>query len=310
LLEMEKNVENVTAAVLDPPAEVLQPSSQALPLVLASPHSGAVYPGDLIAASRLDPHALRRSEDSYVDEIFATAAASLGVPLLRARFARAYLDANREMYELDPAMFEEPLPSFVNSRSPRVQVGLGTIARIVSSGEEIYGRKLSYAEAEKRIETLYKPYHETLQRLLDATLARFGFHILVDCHSMPSAGAESRAGGVAAGRGRVDIVLGDCHGTSCHPLVQETAHRVLTARGYVVARNSPYAGGFTTAHYGRPADERHALQIEINRSLYMDERTLRRRPYFRQLAADMGEVIAALGRLDRAALQPQRRAAE
>jgi len=307
---MEESVELVTAAALDPPVEVLQPAPQALPLVLASPHSGTVYPADLIAASRLDPHALRRSEDSYVDEIFATAAASLGVPLLRARFARAYLDANREMYELDPTMFEEPLPSFVNSRSPRVQVGLGTIARIVSSGEEIYGRKLRFAEAEQRIETLYKPYHETVRRLLDATLASFGFHILVDCHSMPSAGAEARAGGVAAGRGRVDIVLGDCHGTSCHPLVHETAHRVLTARGYVVARNAPYAGGFTTAHYGRPADERHAIQIEINRSLYMDERTLRRRPYLRQLAADMGEVIAALGTLDRAALQPQRRAAE
>src|ERR1700736_6935737 len=143
-----------------------QPAPRSLPLVLASPHSGSEYPADLLAASRLDPLALRRSEDSFVDDLFA-AAPSLGAPLLSARFPRAYVDVNREAYELDPAMFADALPGFVNTRSPRVRMGLGTIARVVASGEEIYARKLSFAEAKQRIDALYYPYHETLRGLIE-----------------------------------------------------------------------------------------------------------------------------------------------
>jgi N-formylglutamate amidohydrolase len=288
-----------------PPIEIIAPAAQRIPLILASPHSGAFYPPGLLAASRLDPHALRRSEDSFVDEIFA-AGPALGAPLLRARFARAYLDANREPYELDPAMFEDVLPNFVNTTSPRVQVGLGTIARIVATGEDIYAGKLRFADAEARIERLYRPYHRALAELIAATQQHFGYYLLVDCHSMPSVSGPHERGG----RPRVDFVLGDCHGAACHPALIETAQRLITAKGYSVARNAPYAGGFTTGHYGRPRDGGHALQIEINRSLYMDERTISRKPFLAHLADDMRDLVATLGAIDPALLLPMREAAE
>lgn len=287
-------------APLRPAVEVVAAGEQTVPMVLASPHSGTTYPPDLLAASRLDPLALRRSEDSFVDELFGDAP-GLGAPLLRAHFARAYLDPNREAFELDPAMFEDPLPDFVNSQSPRVRVGLGTIARVVASGEEIYARKLKFSEAAQRIEMLYRPYHRTLQQLLDATQERYGFAILLDCHSMPSAGGDRDRRDRSP---RADMVLGDCHGTACHPVITETAHRVLNAKGYTTALNTPYAGGFTTAHYGRPAAGTHCLQIEINRALYMDERTFERRPFLAQLGDDMRDLTEALSAINPELLRP------
>ncbi|HEY1504700.1 MAG TPA: N-formylglutamate amidohydrolase [Stellaceae bacterium] len=295
---MEGNV--ATLAVSEPTLEVVAAERQTNPLVLASPHSGTNYPPDLLAASRLDPLSLRRSEDSYVDEIFG-AAPALGSPLLKARFARAYLDPNREPFELDPAMFEDALPDFVNRHSPRVRVGLGTIARVVASGEEIYARKLRFAEAVQRIERLYRPYHRALAQLVEATRNRFGFYLLLDCHSMPSTTLPPRGG---LGRGRVDIVLGDCHGTSCDPIVADTAQRVLVDKGYSVVRNAPYAGGFTTTHYGKPGEGGHCLQIEIGRGLYMDERSYERKAFFAQLAKDMRDLTIALAGIDPALLRP------
>src|SRR6516225_6934124 len=168
-----------------------EPVARRLPLVFASPHSGSEYPADFVAASRLDPLALRQSEDSFVDELFA-AAPQLGAPLLSARFPRAYLDVNREAYELDPTMFSDALPSYVNAGSPRVRMGLGTIARIVANGEEIYAGKLCFAEARRRIEQLYRPYHRALRGLVEETAALFGGYLLIDCHSMPSGGDSAR----------------------------------------------------------------------------------------------------------------------
>src|SRR5256885_16831889 len=194
-----------SAAALEPAIEVVAATGQTLPLVLASPHSGTTYPPDFLAASRLDPLSLRRSEDSYVDEIFGSGPI-LGAPMLKAHFARAYLDPNREPFELDPAMFEDLLPDFVNCHSPRVRVGLGTIARVVASGEEIYARKLRFSEALQRIERLYRPYHRSLADLLETTRKRFGFFLLLDCHSMPSTTLPTSR---SSHRGRVDIVLGD-----------------------------------------------------------------------------------------------------
>jgi N-formylglutamate amidohydrolase len=277
-------------ALLSPEAAIVDlqhPADHSWPLVLASPHSGSEYPADFLAASRLDAATLRRSEDSFVDQLFS-AAARMGVPLLSARFPRAYVDVNREAYELDPTMFADALPGFVNAGSPRVRMGLGTIARVVGGGEEIYARKLCFAEAERRIEALYQPYHKALLRLVEETDARFGGCLLIDCHSMPSAGS-------GCGRDGVDIVLGDCHGAACAPEILGAAHRFLSQRGFVVAINAPYAGGFTTNHYGRPSDRRHALQIEINRSLYMHERTYRKRPFFVRLARDLTALVEHLG---------------
>ena len=246
------------AGVLD----LHEPAARRLPIVLASPHSGSEYSADFIAASRLDPRALRQSEDSFVDELFA-AAPQLGAPLLSARFPRAYLDVNREAYELDPTMFSDALPSYVNAGSPRVRIGLGTIARIVASGENIYAEKLRFADAEQRIECLYHPYHQMLRRLVQETARMFGGYLLVDCHSMPSSSG--------CGQGGADIVLGDCYGSACAPRILEAACRFLADRGFKVAINAPYAGGFTTGFYGRPSAHRHALQIEISRALYLDE---------------------------------------
>lgn len=267
--------------------ELHRPTAKRVPLIVASPHSGSNYPVEFVAASRLDPLALRRSEDSFVDELFA-AAPRLGAPLLSARFARAYLDVNREPYELDPTMFADPLPYFVNAVSPRVRMGLGTIARIVANGEEIYADKLRFSEAQHRIETLYHPYHQTLHRLILETEALFGGYVLVDCHSMPS------FAGSICGSGAADIVLGDCHGTACAPAIREAARRFFAARGFAVAINAPYAGGYTTEHYGDPPRRRHALQVEINRALYMDERSYRRKPRFAQLVADLAELLQRL----------------
>ena len=274
------------------------PVARILPLVLASPHSGTEYPANFLAVSRLDPVTLRRSEDSFVDELFA-AGPRLGAPLLSARFPRAYVDVNREAYELDPDMFVDALPKFVNAGSPRVRMGLGTIARIVASGEEIYAKKLCFAEAQRRIEQLYRPYHRALRGLVEETEALFGGCLLIDCHSMPS-GTDS-----ACERSGADIVLGDCHGVSCAPRFVEAARRLLTERGFAVAINSPYAGGFTTGHYGRPSVRRHALQIEVNRGLYMNERDYQRKPNFTRLVQDLAELVDRLGRVARECLGGQ-----
>lgn len=281
--------------------DIRAPAEQAVPLVLASPHSGRDYPAAFLAQSALDPKTLRKSEDSFVDELFA-GAPQLGAPLLRALFPRAYLDPNREPYELDPGMFEGPLPDYVNARSPRVAAGLGTIARVVASGADIYARRLSFDEARQRIEALYHPYHAALQSLVAGTVARFGCCILVDCHSMPSVGGPMDKD---TGLSRVDFVLGDCYGSSCSSVVIDTAERVLREQGYRVVRNAPYAGGYTTRHYGKPQAGIHALQIETNRRLYMDEANHAKGPRFDSVAKDLAAVVAALAAISPTTLKPR-----
>jgi len=275
---------------LDPPFLVLDPDTTAAPVVFASPHSGNVYPPQFVSAARLDAISLRSSEDAFIDELF-TAAPALGMPLIKARFPRAYVDVNREPWELDPGMFADRLPDYVNRASPRASAGLGTIARIVANGAEIYAGKLSFADAKERIETLYMPYHARLAALLREIRRGWRCSLLVDCHSMPSpAGTNERN----AGKRRVDVVLGDCHGQSCTPAITDLVERTLPELGYTVARNDPYAGGFTTRHYGQPRDGRHALQIEINRSLYMDERSMALRPHFATLSIHITRLMAVL----------------
>lgn len=274
-----------------PPFRVLEAPVQRVPFVFNSPHSGRVYPRRFLAMARLDAETIRRSEDCYVDELFSGAAAVLGAPLLVAHFPRAYLDVNREPWELDPRMFCEPVPSFANIRSPRVAGGLGTVPRLVGEGMEIYRRRLPLSEAVERVEHIYKPYHECLKRLLMRTHARFGHAVLIDCHSMP-ASIRLGDGGV-----RPDFIIGDRFGASASSILVEHAIRLLTSLGYRVAHNKPYAGGFITEHYGRPARGLHALQIEINRGLYLDEKTYRRTGDFGSLAEDLTRFAVALATL-------------
>lgn len=274
-------------AASPPPFELACPSEQSAPLVFASPHSGRAYPASFLVAARLDPIGLRRSEDSFVEELFAPMPA-LGVPLLAATFPRAYCDVNREPWELDPAMFADDLPAWVNTTSARVGAGLGTLARVVANGEAIYREKLHFREAEFRVRTCWQPYHDMLASLIAGTRARFGACLLIDCHSMPAA---------SHGRGpRAEFVLGDAHGTACAGRVTGLVEATLSGLGYAVRRNDPYAGGYCTRHYGRPREGVHALQIEVARSLYMDEARLLRAPGFARLRDDLarlGEVLVS-----------------
>ena len=257
------------------------------PLVYNSPHSGSHYPERFLSMIRLDRDGIRRSEDCYVDQLFSGAAA-LGAPMLAANFPRAYLDVNREPWELDPRMFDGARPSYVNARSARVAGGLGTIPRIVGEGQDIYRTKLPLAEAVSRVEHIYKPYHQRLRSLLVHTHAMFGRAVLIDCHSMP---ASIRIGDSGV---RPDFIIGDRFGTSAAAEISEQAIAVLTAMGYTVAHNKPYAGGFITEHYGRPGRGLHAIQIEINRGLYMNERTYQRSAGFDALTDDLTRFGAAL----------------
>ncbi len=271
---------------------VLAPVRQEIPFVFASPHSGSAYSDSFLSASRLDPIALRRSEDAFIDRLFASAV-EFGAPVLCAHFPRAFVDPNREPYELDQAMFDAPLPRFCNTSSPRVASGLGTVARVVTNGEEIYRRKLRFAEVKRRIDAFYFPYHATLQGLIEATRERFGLCVLIDCHSMPSVGGPMDSD---SGLRRVDSVLGDRFGTSCARALSDIAEQALSDVGFTVRRNIPYAGGYTTRRYGDPRRGVHALQIEINRALYMDEERVTPLPGFPAVETRVRGVIATLAR--------------
>ena len=281
-------------ALFQHPFDVILPDQITLPIVLNSPHSGRDYPTAFLRSSRLDALTIRRSEDSFVDEIFERSV-KLGAPLLRAHFPRAYLDVNREPYELDPNMFDDPLPAHINTTSMRVAGGLGTIARIVSDGSEIYRGKLTFDDASNRIDTLYRPYHRRLARLLKNAHEAHKCAVLIDCHSMPSIGGSLDHD---PGASRPDIVLGDRYGTACAPVLMHTAEQTLRRLGYKVARNNPYAGGFNTEQYGRPAHGRHALQVEIKRSLYMDEDSLERTDGLAMVRDHMTTMVTALAAID------------
>jgi N-formylglutamate amidohydrolase len=269
------------------PFEIRQSARQCVPFVFNSPHSGCYYPARFLSMVRLDANAIRRSEDCHVDELFAGAVA-LGAPLMAAHFPRSYLDVNREPWELDPRMFLEPVPSFANIRSARVAGGLGTVPKLVGEGLDIYPSRLPLAEALGRIETVYKPYHATLKQLLMRSHLQFGSAVLIDCHSMP---ASVRIGETGV---RPDFIIGDRFGTSATRALTENAIGILISMGYTVAHNKPYAGGFITEHYGRPARNLHALQIEINRGLYMNARTFEKAVGFDALADDLTRFSADL----------------
>ena len=276
--------------------DVKRPFKQALPLVVSSPHSGRNYPQKFVDASDLTPLRLRSSEDSFVDEIFDSAP-TLGAPFIKALFPRAFLDVNRQPFELDPSMFSDILPNFVTTQNSRISAGLGTIARVVSNGEKIYRDKLTFIEAETRINNFYWPYHQTLKTLIDDTKNEFGYCILLDCHSMPS-GTNRYKNSCRSSNGRLgDIVLGDCYGTSCHKDIINSAIDILSGYGFSVRRNIPYAGGFITRNYGKPKEGVHAIQIELNRSLYMDEKLIERLDNIELLAKAMTNFMDFLGNL-------------
>lgn len=274
------------------PVRVFHPDEQRLPFVFASPHSGRAYPAEFINASALSQTTLRRSEDAYVDELFA-AVTAFGCPLVTAAFPRAYVDVNRAAGEIDPDMFEGPLSVALTPPGPRVQAGLGVIPRVVREGVEIYRHKLAPAEAERRLSRLYRPYHTALAKAVELTWLRFGCAVVIDCHSMPSIPAVP------------EIVFGDCHGASASPALIRHVERAFITQGFATARNAPYAGGFTTHLYARRDRGVHALQIEISRALYLNEEQVEKTASF---ASIKGRITAALRQIlafDRSQLFPR-----
>src|SRR5689334_13247171 len=288
---------------LPPPFEIDEPGVWRAPLIFNSPHSGSVYPDDFLTASRIDLPTLRRSEDSFMDELIGRLS-ERGFPVVRVHFPRSYVDVNREPYELDPRMFAGRLPSFANTRSMRVAGGLGTIPRVVGDGQEIYRERVAIDEALARIETLYKPYHRALRRLINKAHRSFGTAIVVDCHSMPSVGVSREE------PRRPDVVIGDRYGTSCAPHLTDAVEGTMTRLGYSVGRNKPYAGGFITEHYGNPGSGLHAIQIELNRAVYMDERTRERTERFERVAQDLTTLADACAEIPLDTLGPFQSAAE
>jgi N-formylglutamate amidohydrolase len=286
--------------------EILAPSAWTAPAVFNSPHSGKQYPADLLRMTRLSHAALRKSEDCYIDELFMSCV-DYGAPLLRALVPRAYIDLNREAYEFDPRMFGCELPGYMNTSSPRVAGGLGTIPRLVAEGEEIYRERLSLIDALGRVETIYRPYHRTLNALLDEVLGNIGTVLLMDCHSMPSNATSFIS---PPHQTSVDVVIGDRYEASCPAEITSFVEDLLRAQGLRVVRNKPYAGGFITQNYGSPTLGRNALQIEINRSLYMDELRFEKNSNFAPLQAALAKTIKTLLAALIEFANPQKQAAE
>lgn len=255
--------------------------------VFSSPHSGRDYPASFLAESVLDPVAIRSSEDAFVDDLFG-AATDYGAPLLCASAPRAYVDLNRGIEELDAAVVEGARASKGN---PRVASGLGVIPRVVSEGRALISGKITLAQAQARLERYYTPYHAQLTDLLHTARAAFGQVLLVDCHSMPHEAVANVSG--LFGRAP-DIVLGDRFGSSCDNVFVEEVESFLIQEGFRVARNTPFAGAYIAQAYGRPSSGQHCLQIEIDRSLYLNETTVTKSDQFDDVRKSLLNVVAQI----------------
>ncbi len=264
--------------------------------VFASPHSGKDYPWAFLRASVLDERSIRSSEDAFVDELFG-AAPTHGAPLIAARAPRAYIDLNRSADELDPALIRGVATV---THNPRVSSGLGVIPRVVAGGRAIYRGKISLEEARGRIAEVWRPYHRALQREIDEARAGFGLALLIDCHSMPHEAIDA-AGSRKGGRKLPEVVLGDRFGAACGAEMMDLVESAFSRAGFRVARNAPFAGAYVAQSYGRPARGQHAIQVEIDRSLYMNEETIEPGPRFEEIRARLSEVIAEIAEIGRGA---------
>ncbi len=280
------------------PAFILtRPERRSTSVVFASPHSGRAYPWSFLRRTALNEHAIRSSEDAFVDELFETAPRH-GAPFLTATAPRAFVDLNRSTEELDPALIEGVSKL---GHNPRVASGLGVIPRVVANGKAIYSGKLSMAEAKRRIDAYWTPYHQALHAELDQAHVMFGEAILIDCHSMPHEAMDSVA---RTGVRRPEVVLGDRFGAAASEAVVDQIEQAFTSAGLVVTRNTPFAGAYITQHYGRPVQGRHAVQIEIDRALYMNERLIRPNGNFAAFKHLLDGVIAQVAAIGRSETLP------
>lgn len=304
--KIDPDVANSAQTFLDQgarPIEIVEPATLKTPVIFASPHSGRRYPADLLDVTSLDHQTLRLSEDSYVDLLFESVPRH-GAPMLKALFPRAYVDVNRSRRELDPSMFQGSIGTGLDLRSSRVLAGLGVIPRIVADGRHIYQKRLPAQTAQQRLSSCYDPYHEALKGLIDKAQHQFGVAVVIDCHSMPSAGGAA----LRPGEPMIDFVLGDRFGVSSAPSIPGLVEAILGQHGCHVVRNAPYAGGYVANTYGRPGKGVHVLQIEINRALYLDENRITRNDGFDPLREVLDELIGELVTIDPAALRVPRAA--
>lgn len=271
--------------------QIIEPLRATAPVVFASPHSGRVYPADLLARAQVPELALRSSEDAFIDALIVDAP-SFGAPLVTSQVPRAYVDFNRAADELDPALIDGAPRSGLN---PRVASGLGVLARVVAGGRAIYRGKLTLAEAESRIDRYWTPYHAALSEVIGRTHARFGQVLLCDMHSMPH---EALSGHVQRGAKRPDVVLGDRWGASARGDVVDAVESILTDAGFTVARNAPFAGAYIAQRYGQPSRGMHAVQIEIDRALYLDEARVQPLPGFEDFRQIIRGVVQRIAGLD------------
>ncbi|MEP3889005.1 MAG: N-formylglutamate amidohydrolase [Hellea sp.] len=260
------------------PVTVLMPDIWRSGVIFASPHAGSVYPKAFISRSHLTESSLRRNEDAFISELFAPVV-ELGAPLLSANFPRCYVDVNRAPDELPTDWTGDPAGA-----SPRAQAGLGVIPTMLSEVTAIYKKPLSLRAARGRLTRLYHPYHDALQELITQASLNFDAALLIDCHSMP--------GFAPMGSRRPDIILGDRFGVSCHPETIARVDQAFRRKGYNVTRNYPYAGGYVTQHYGKPRAGIEVLQIEINRDLYLNPVTMKKKRSYEALAKNLKSIIA------------------
>ena len=259
-----------------------------VPVVFDSPHSGTHYPADFVVQV---PHAaLRRVEDTHVEKIFANATAH-GATLLAANFPRSYIDANRSILDIDQALLDAPWPGPINA-SKKTEKGIGLVWRKLDTGASLYNASLSVAAVQSRISTCYAPYHKALRDALNAAHEHYGAVWHINCHSMPaiSSGISDEGPGVA----RADFVLGDRDGTTCSPAFTALVATTLRGMGYDVKINDPYKGVELVRAYSEPSEQRHSLQVEINRRLYMNEDTREMHEGFAGLQKNIDTLIATV----------------
>ncbi len=281
--------------IVKPAYELTLPDVRTTSVVFASPHSGRSYPWSFMRKSVLDERTIRSSEDAFVDLLFADAP-SYGAPLLTAVAPRAFLDVNRSAEELDPALIEGVAKS---AHNPRVASGLGVVPRVVANGRAIYRGKLTQKEAQGRIRDVWHPWHDALQRLMGESRSLFGEAILIDCHSMPHEAIESISNSKGS---RPEIVLGDRFGAAAGADIVDRVEAAFVSAGLRVARNAPFAGAYVTQHYGRPTKGQHVLQIEIDRSLYMNEQLVRPNSHFATFQSTISDVVAEIAQIGRASM--------
>jgi len=280
MLGREAALEAECLKAFTPAIRVQRPDVWRSGVIFASPHSGNIYPKTLISRSNLGKQALRRNEDALIEELFAPVV-DLGAPLLAAQFPRCFVDVNRAPDELPREWNPEG-----TDVSPRAEAGLGVIPTMLSESTAIYKKPLSFRAARKRLTALYHPYHDALQDLITEASLGFGTALLIDCHSMP--------GFAPMGSRRPDIILGDRFGVSCYPETIARIDDIFRTQGYNVTRNYPYAGGYVTQHYGKPRLGIEVLQIEINRDLYLNPVTMKKKRGYDVLAENLKTILAEI----------------